>query len=185
MAELGRIQTVFTGVAGTPWYNSLYFAGGVSLSPLSGPAVATFWDACASSMVNDVSWTVDPIVDIIDSDTGQVVDQGNWAGDSGIGVSTAEPLPWANQAVINWRTGFYFAGRELRGKTFVPALEQNANNSGVLLGTTVTDLLNAANGLISDPSGTLQVFGRTHFTTAPVLSAGVPTKIGVLRSRRD
>ena len=185
MANISRFRTVFTGVAGAPWYSNMYFQGGTPEGAAYGPFVAAFWDGCASSMVNDVSWTVEATYAQIDSATGNITDLGDWAGDTGVGLSTEEPLPWANQAIVNWHTSTYVAGRELRGKTFVPALIQSANNNGVLHGTIQADILAAANALLDSANGAMTIWSRTHFQEHTVQSANVPLKIGVLRSRRD
>ena len=185
MTLISRFRTVFTGVAGAPWYNNLFFEGGTPEGAAYGPDVAAFWDACASQMVTAVSWVTEPTYTVIETDTGLITDIGDWAGDSGVGLLAGEALPWACQAVVNWRTNLYIAGRELRGKTFVPALMQNANNNGVLLAASQADIQAAADGLIAGSSGAFCVYSRTHLTEAIVESATVPTKIGVLRSRRD
>jgi len=185
MVQISRFRTVFTGVAGAPWYNNLYFEGGTPEGAAYGEAVATFWDECASQMDSEVSWVVEPTYTVIETDTGLIQDIGDWAGDTGVGSVAGEALPWACQGIINWRTNLYIAGRELRGKTFVPALQQNANNNGVLVGTAVADLLGAAENLISNSNSAFCVYSRTHLTEAIVESAQVPLKIGVLRSRRD
>ena len=185
MTLISRFRTVFTGVAGAPWYNNLHFEGGTPEGATYGPDVAAFWDACASQMDSEVSWVIEPTYTVIETDTGLITDIGDWAGDSGVGLVAGEALPWACQAIINWRTNLYIAGRELRGKTFVPALQQNANNNGVLVSTAQTDIQGAADGLISDSNGAFCIYSRTHLTESIVESAGVPLKIGVLRSRRD
>lgn len=185
MTELTRIRTVFTGVAGTPWYSNHYFEGGGGLASAYGASVGNFWDALGSIMHTSAAWEVETDAAIVESTTGLIVDIDSWAGESGAGDVVTEPLPWANQAVINWHTGVFLQGRELRGKTFVPALTQAVNNSGVLQGVAVTDILAAADGLIADSNSGFCVFSRTHFAESIVESAGVPTKIAVLRSRRD
>lgn len=185
MAQISRYQTVFTGVAGTPWYSNLFFEGGTPEGEAYGPDVVAFWEACNSQIHSSITWVVDSTYTVIEASTGLIVDIGDWAGGTGTGDQVAEPLPWANQAVINWRTNTYIGGRELRGRTFVPALTQAINNNGVLTTAGQIDLQAAADGLITDSAGAFCIFSPTHLTESVVEQANVPLKIGVLRSRRD
>lgn len=185
MVELSRYQTVFTGVAGAPWYSNIYFEGGTPEGAAYGPNLATFWEAIDNVMHNSITWTIDSSYTVIESTTGEIQDVGTWDGATGVADLSAEALPWANQAVINWKTGFYTGGRELRGKTYVPALTQTANDGGILLAATRTTIEDAANALVTNSASALAVWGRTHGVEAIVETATVPTKIAVLRSRRD
>lgn len=185
MVLLSRFQTVFSGVAGTPWYSNMYFEGGTPEGAAYGPHVATFWDECASQMDSEVTWVVSPTYTVIEHSTGLIQDIGDWAGDTGVGLVAGEALPWATQMLVNWRTSVYVAGRELRGRTFVPGLQQNVNNNGIAAAASVADVLSAADNLIDNSNSALTVWSRTHFAEAIVVSAQVPTKLGVLRSRRD
>jgi hypothetical protein len=185
MTLLGRVRTVFTGVAGTPWYSNIYFDADAAVGPDYIPFVADFWNAMDPYIMAVVQWAVEPEVAIVDDNTGEIVDVGTGAGVTGAGAATGEALPWACQGLINWHTGEYIGGRQLRGKTYVPGISQVANDNGVLLAGAVTTFLAAAAELISDGNGALRVFSPTHLTSEPVIRATVPRKIAVLRSRRD
>jgi hypothetical protein len=185
MTILSRYRTVFSGVAGTPWYSNIFFDENVTSSPLYGEFVADFWTALNAVMCTPVTWSVIPEVAFIDDATGQIIDLSTWAGEGGSAANTNEDMPYANQALINWRTGTYLAGRELRGKTFVPALTQAANDNGQLIAGTRASIDAAAEELISDGNGAMRVFSPTHLTSSPITSSDVPAKIAILRSRRD
>lgn len=185
MTNLQRIRTVFTGVAGTPWYSNIYFQGnGDTVSGVAGH-VRDFWSSIMGYIDDSVTWTVEAEVAIINDANGQIVEMADWAGGSGVGGSADVPLPRATQALINWNTGVFVSGRQVRGKTFIPGIVQGANSQGTLASSVRTTYQNAANELISDGNGTLCVYSPTRHTSALVGSANVPTKFAVLRSRRD
>jgi hypothetical protein len=87
--------------------------------------------------------------------------------------------------LIKWRTGIYLAGREIRGRTFIPGLDAFTNAEGVV-DTTVHDALSDdlatwLGGLSAPPL----IWSRTHGDSAAVAAAEVWDQFAVLRSRRD
>jgi hypothetical protein len=185
MPTMARIRTVFTGVAGAPWYSNMYFDADAVSGGDYAAFVADFWVALQGIQHQAVDWVVQPEFAVIESTTGLIVDVGTWAGESGGGTNVVEPLPWANQAIVHWFTGVYLNGRQVRGKTFVPGLTQTSNDAGSLLPTQRATIDAAAEELINDGNGAFVVFSPTNLADIPITSASVPSLIGVLRSRRD
>lgn len=185
MANLQRIRTVFTGVAGTPWYSNMYMQGNADTVSGAGGHVADFWSTIDLYILNDVTWTVESEVAIINDATGQVTEVADWAGATGVGESSDVPLPFATQGLINWNTGVFRNGRQVRGKTFVPGLVQSANAEGNLNAAVRSLIAGAAAELITDRNGTFAVYSPTGATSVLISSANVPSKFAVMRSRRD
>nr|CRY97418.1 hypothetical protein [uncultured prokaryote] len=185
MAGNFRFRTVFTGVAGTPWYSNIYFRQGGASVDDCGAALTTFWEAVDAVIFTGVDWAIESAVPILEDSTNEITSVTSWAGADGSGANAAEPLPYSNQAVILWNTGLYTGGRQLQGKCFVPGLTQTANDSGQLLAATQATIQTAALALVNDASSVLTVTSPTNLTSGIVNDTVVSRVIGVLRSRRD
>lgn len=188
MTILRRVRTVATGVAGTPWYTNMYFTRVATTEQGHVDAVVAFWQAIADQLDNSVSWAVEGDCAQIDDATGNIVGVDSATGASVVGAETANALPPANQALIHWLTGSFIGGRQLRGRTFIPGLcVDQTGSTGVLQAATRTDILTAAEGLITASSGPgpLRVLSKKNLTSAVVADATVPTEVAVMRSRRD
>jgi hypothetical protein len=183
--QLARIRTVFTGVAGSPWYSNMYFDADAASGEDYIPGVHQFWTDQANFIAAAVDWIVEGEYAVIEDSTGNIVDVGDGDSLAGGGTQATETLPWANQALVNWNTGQYINGRQLRGKTFIPGLTQVSNVNGSLNPSHQASLQQRADELISDGNGAFRIYSPTHLTSAPVTGRNVPTLISVLRSRRD
>lgn len=185
MALLTRIRTVFTGVAGTPWYSNQYWAiGSGDPDPVLDDTEA-FWEGMAAMIKSTVVGTVEGTCAVIESTTGQTVGVKSAANRTCTFTNTADPLPWATQGVITLRTGEFTAGREIRGRIFVPGISEEYCTNGIL-STSATALMQAAaDELLSESSEAWHVYSPTHLTSAAVTAVSTTTKPGVLRSRRD
>ena len=178
-----RVRTIFSGVQGTPYFSNLYF-GDSSLSNACVTAVSTFFADMDGVISDALSWTTQGTVVTIDPITGDITDSEDVTGQNGFGADTGEDLPFANQALIRWHTGEYIAGRELRGRLFVPGMTIVADDNGTLLPSTLLTIQNAADGLIAAGQNML-MWSKTHGETRAVTSANVWEQFAVLRSRRD
>jgi hypothetical protein len=191
MTLLGRYRTVFTGVAGSPWYSNMYFDENVAEGAIYGAYIDQFWEACGVEMRTDVQWQVEPTVIGVDDTTGEVYGAANWAGATGAGDSNNDALPRANQMYVRWTTGQWIGGtethgpRQLQGRTFIPGLVETTNEAGTPSAAARTAIAAAATELISDGNGAFRVFSPTHTTSAIINGSSVASKFGVLRSRRD
>lgn len=188
MAALRRIRTVFTGVAGTPWYSNLYFvqAGGSADAQID--MVRDFWTALAGSMDNGVTATVEGDCAVIESTSGAVVGIDSGTALTVVGGSASAALPPSNQLVLHEFTSLFVGGRQLRGKTFIPGqIITVADAAGAPTTTIKGTLLAAANAMVtaSDSLGNWQVWSKTHLVASDIVSVSTPSKFGVLRTRRD
>lgn len=187
MATLERVRTVFTGVAGTPWYSNMYFDNGVGEAGLYVEFVLDFWTTVANSIYSSVDFVVEDAVVIIEDTTGEIVGAGTGEGGGGSGQSGMDPVPYATQLQINWLTGVYLGGRQLRGKTYVPGLTESSYTLGLVSAGARTIVQGAADELIGSggANGAFRVYSPTRGTSAVIDSATIPNKPAVLRSRRD
>lgn len=185
MVQFYRARVVTVGVQGSPYLTTLNFLESSSSPAGVSTAVGGFFDALSIVMHQDAIWDFDGVLDVVESTTGELQGVVNAPADSGTGTLAGDILPPATQGLIQWRTGFYVAGREIRGKTFVPAMTEAAATLGQMGSTTQSQLNNAAAALQSTPSANLAIWSRTHNAIAPVSASSVWNQFAVLRSRRD
>lgn len=188
MATIRRIRTVFTGVAGTPWYSNMYFTWVNGTEQDALDAVAAFWGAVDARMTQNVSWGTEDDIAVIDDATGQITGIETGSGGSGTGAQTSNALPFQTQGLLHLLTNSFLNGRQVRGRCFVPGMTETDNSvDGVMEAAGQTVLQTAADALITATStpGPLRVYARSQATSVVVESITVPTKWAVLRSRRD
>lgn len=176
-----------TGVAGTPWYVNHYFtnADDQDGADQSVAAVQGFWDALDGLQANEVVGTIESLVSQINPVTGDLTGVWSTAGGSWQGDSAGQLLPVGTAALVQYRTGTFANGREIRGKTFVPGFTEDTNTpTGTPGASTQAALVTAANVLIgADPS--FCVYSLMNHQAAIVTSATAWNKYAFLQSRRD
>lgn len=185
MADLYRVQIVATGVAGSPYYTTFHFLGSAGSASQAAVDAAGFYGVVDQYMSSDLTWDLDTVVETIDSSTGNVVGVSDVSPASGSGAASGDMLPPANQGLVRWRTGNYVGGREIRGKTFLPAQMETNSTSGQPASAMITGVENAALALWSSPNSQLVVYSRTYNAFAPVTASSMWANWAVLRSRRD
>lgn len=185
MADLYRVQTVFTGVAGAPYYNTLHFLASAGSASQAAADAAGFWGVVDAYISSGCTWDLDTDVEVIDDVTGNIQNVVQVTAASGTGGSSADMLPPATQALIRWRTGSFIGGREIRGKTFVPAMTETNSTSGQPVSAMLTGIDNAALALYGSPNSQLVVYSRKNGQYASVTAASTWAQFAVLRSRRD
>lgn len=185
MADLYRVQIVSTGVAGSPYYTTFHFLGSAGSASQAAVDAAGFWGVCDGYMSSSLTWDLDTAVETIDSNTGNVIGVTDVSPASGTGAAAGDMLPPSNQGLVRWRTGQYVGGREIRGKTFLPAQMEANSTSGEPTSTMITGVENGALALWSSPNSQLVVYSRTYNAYAPVSSGSMWGRWAVLRSRRD
>jgi hypothetical protein len=197
--SMWQVVTEFTGPAGTPWLNALYFDVAAGTSVAAASAVDTFWGSARADIDSDVTLTRQSDVRQINEVNGQLEAIESVAPFSAAGQEVGETSPTVLQALIRWRTEVTFDGRLLQGRTFVPGLSESSLVNGVLAPSHQTTFQNAANALIGTVTAALVIWRRPVFSDPPtdpptivrngafahVVNASVPNKFAVLRSRRD
>jgi len=189
-----RITANWTGFVGAPGYTNLHFldvAASQGERDDTAAAVRAFFGSVSNLMPGVVSITFPTSADILDEETGQLVESVPMAAQTvvtGGGSSTyAAPVG----AVVGWSTNTIISGRRLRGRTFlVPLSTGSYQSDGSLVATSVTTLANAAAALVANTGGVpLVVWSRPRpgqvGAAGIVTGATVPDRAAVLRSRRD
>lgn len=209
MANILRVKAKWTGFSGAPGYSNFYFRDFSAGEPTDTDAdaaadrVETFFNAIPAYLTNATRITLQSDADVINELDGKIVSVLNAgartaiAGTGGVGGYSA-----ASGAVITWRTNGVVVGRRVRGRTFLVPLAAPAYAAdGTITSGLVNTLTTAGQALIS-AAGTpdLGVWARPteqHINargeTVPARtgiwyvasSVTVPSKVSVLRSRRD
>lgn len=178
-----RIRTIFTGVAGTPYYSNLYFDSVSDAAQVNTDAVAAWWNDLEDFMVTGLSWVVQPEVTEMDED-GTITGLFPVTQRSGGGVGAGEGLPLANQALMRLNTGAYVGGRQIRGRIFIPGIIESASVSGVPSAGLITAANTGIAELDAESSG-FSVWSKKNGSIHNVTSGSLWNQFAVLRSRRD
>lgn len=198
---VARIRTIFTGVAGTPWYSNLYFLddGSTSIATLAAGWVKDFWDDIAPFMLSSIRYTLEPLVPTYDEENGNLVRQTTVSALTATGTDSTTALPWATQGLIRLRTTGIVNNRAVHGRIFVPGAPEVQSDNGVPVTGYKSGLQAAITTLITNSSSSLAVWARPypgdpdadppkaarpgsqHIVTA----SDVWSQWAVMRSRRD
>lgn len=187
MVSMRRIRTVFTGVAGSPFYSNMFFTLVNGQETAAETAVYNFWAALQPGIEDRISVQVEREQQIVDDATGDVIDTVTTAGRNPlVGSDPGDPLPGLVQGLIRWRTGTFVNGRRIQGRTFIPGATEGSNQDGLPLGVYTARFTTAAAALIaaSSSSGPLRIYSPTKLQSAAVISALPATQWSYLESRR-
>lgn len=182
-----RVTTQHTGPAAgfTVWHFDGTLAAPAAAQD-AADAAAAFWNTIRPLVTNDQTMTVLPEVAEVNVGTGQTEGVAATTTTPAIGTSTADQIPQAAHALVRWRTGLFFAGRELRGRTFIPGLGTASNGpSGEVILATRTSLNAAATTLLSDPDADFGVWSQKNAAFATASTGLTWTEWAVMRSRRE
>lgn len=180
--NLHKYQVVLKGFTGGPGVMTFYFD---AAGAIPHTAVSTFLTALKTSMAASVTAALPPSGITIDDSTGAAVGAWSAAAPADVVMTSAGNYAAAAGAVINWRTGIYAGGRELRGKTFVVPLAAACYDSAGKLSAATGSAIAAAANALAGSAVPPRIFSRVNHTSAPVATATVPLISAVLRSRRD
>lgn len=190
MAEMRKITALWTGLSGLPGTTTMYFdASALELGDLL-TGLDLFWSRICSGfgtssqgLRTGLTITLESDVPVVESSTGEIV---GFQTISELhqyhGNGTAEPLPPATQALIEWQTGSVVAGRRLRGRTFIGGLTEDHSDNGVPKATWASTLAAEAVTLSAE---SMEIFSPTHLVEHGCTGATVWNQFAVLRSRRD
>ena len=190
-----RVRTEITAVSGSPYLSTMHFPGsGGTDAEAAADAVRAFWDELDSSMAAPASIQVLGEVEEFDPETGALLEVFSTEQAVLVASGGGDPLPWATQALIRWRTGAFIDGRELRGRTFIPALTEGHNTQGRPTAALIT-ILNSAAGAVNTLLGIWQrpraasegppVVEARAGQIVPVSAFSAWSQWAQLRSRRD
>lgn len=181
-----RIDTVSTGLAGSPYFTSHFFDIGPGTPSQAHAAVTNFWLEAASAISSSLTMTIQGEVPTINEATGQIISVSNVPPQVVPGqLAPGTPLPASQQLLGRLLTGVYLGGRQLRGRIFIGGQTVAGMTSGRPAPATITDLNNAMATLVANPNAQWVVWSKTAGQFAQVTSASTWTEYAVLRSRRD
>lgn len=196
--SLVRVQTIWTGVAGSPYYTNLYAIGPITTN--NGNDLATAWrvflNSLAGSLAAGLIATIDSELLEFDETNGVV---------TGAGTTTQAPvgftaggdvLPRSNQALIRWTTNGIVHNRRVKGRTFIPGVLESHNlGDGTPGGVLGTPLQSGVNALLATMAGRMRIWAQPFEGTpdnplrpgsAHAIQSGTVAPFwAVLRSRRD
>lgn len=182
-----RVRTVFTGVAGSPYYSNFYFAGaGSTLAQGVVSDVRGMWADLASNFGTPMVIAIDPDVPDINPVTGDI--QGVTVTDPGATIqcqSVAEKLPTFTQMLVTFNTNEYRGGRQVRGRCFIPGWTIAANTDNGLPDAAYRATVQADFNVLAETDSPQVVWSRKYGEALQVTSHSTGTQWAVLRSRRD
>lgn len=200
MGNILKVTAAWSGFTGSPGYSNFFFREtnpGASWDAgafAAADKVHTFFNELKHIAPPNVAWKINTDVPVIDEFTGEMVDIAS-AGPRATLVSTGPVQSYsaATGAVVTWRTSGVRNGRRVRGRTFiVPAGYVTLQTDGTLTPEAVANYQAAANGLLApNADRSFVVWARPTAVGAAdgiahkVISATVPDKVAVLKSRRD
>lgn len=183
-----RVRTIVTGVTGTPWYYNHYYGGTTSGEAAQALVATKAWvDGLKAIQYTGLTSQVQADVAYMNPTTGDVL--GIYAGSSATYLSTGAGArsSYVDQILVRLRTGVYNAGREIRGRWFLPGIRQVAYVNGGVDASFITSINGINNSLLTAGTGAggLVVWSRTGGLTAQVTTMPVWDQVAVQRSRRD
>lgn len=173
------------------WLTTTSWADSIGLSVNS--SVDALWhilDDCMNFVSEDVTYQIDPVVDIVDVATGHLTGTLTVESASNHGRSTTAQLPQATQGEISLVTGDYISGRQVVGKFYLPGLTTEASDDGSPSTGFKTALYNAivankdGTGILHDQAS-MKVYSRTHHSIHDIANPRPMQRFAVLRSRRQ
>lgn len=195
-----RVRTLWTGVAGTPWYTNMYFEGLNSADALAvSGRVNTWLNAVRAYVATGIKAEISPEVFQIDPADATVEGIYTVPTAGYFGNSAGEMLPPANQVNIRLLSSGIVDNRRVRGHIYLPGTTEANALSGVT-DSVIRNALNAATTTLIGvaPGQQMAVWNRPRIFNPPVqplparagqifiaTSASTQNNYSVLRSRRD
>lgn len=165
-----RIRVVWSGIAGTPFLQTLFFDATTGTAQENVDELASSLQGANTLFPTELRWTIQDDIEIVDPVSGQTVDLVTAAGSTQTGSSTAELLSLGTQGLLWLRTGVWIGGREVRGKFFWPGATENANDDGQPTSAYTTAMQANAQALIGQATVNLVVYSRAHRVWHPIVA---------------
>lgn len=181
MPDFTKVVTTWSGFPGAPGFSTMYFSGNTA-PPLA--ALSTFWNACKNLLPTTVTLNIANTGVTMSVVTGKP--DGTWTGAAQTPIVGTGANAYAAPAgmEIEWKTGTFSNGREVRGKTFlVPVIIACYQTDGTILDTNRDATTAAATALIA-ATPKIGVWSKTSNTFVTATTARCLDKAVVLRSRR-
>lgn len=180
------VKVTFTGGPSGDWLSLFHIdrlLGGGAQDSVD--TVRDFWASLSTWLNQSVTAHVLGSVEIVDPITGQPTGIDSVLQRDVAFTNPADALPWQTQGLIYWNTGTWIGGRQVRGRTFIPANVENLNDTNGQPTSALLNQLNTSAQLISNSSTSVPgVYSRKHHNTYPIVSHTVRTTWSVMKTRR-
>lgn len=178
-----RLQVITNGYPGAPGYNNFYMVGGPGEVVAWAAEVGALWNSLKTCLANGTTYAFDGVVEEFDLTTGQTTAIAAAATFSGNGTWGTAKAPGGTALVLQWRSGIYVNGREIRGRSFISGIGDIGDSNGVPNSTQLGQAQGAASAY-SD-SDYAAVYSPTNADIVTIQTGGCWNKFGLIRSRRD
>lgn len=200
MASVFRATAVWNGFTGAPGYTKFSYSDVLNQAGYDACAnqMRTFFDSLKGLF--HTTWTiqVQNTIQEFDSISSQLLAEHNVTTTPAVVTGTAVVAPYAggSGASIGWKTGLFFYGRRLKGRTYlVPLAASVYESDGTLTAAAISTIKNAADALIAATGAEFCIWGKKFDTSNPPIQIGgglAPAQSSVvkdaasqLRSRRN
>lgn len=178
---------VWTGLGGAPYFSTLFWAGTDSDDATDAiNAHQAYFTVLAGLQTQALTGQVQPEVTSINPATGDAIQTYAKTAQAPVqGTGAQTPLPHANQALAQLRTGQFVGGRQVRGKVFLPGFMVNSMDTatGTMADVVRTQLATDLQAVFSTIP--LLVWSRKSGVAYTVTSTSIAKQYAILRSRRD
>jgi hypothetical protein len=177
MPGVFRVTAVWTGFQGAPGYSKFSFRDTIDDvgRNAAGAAVRQFFDSIKLYLPGGTTITVQPQVDELDLVSGELIGAGTMTTVPTAMVSGTAAAAFAGGSglCITWLAGGVFAGRRIRGRTFIVPAVGAFDNDGTISTAAVTAVTAAGNALIATAAADFAIWNRQYNeATPPVAIAG-------------
>lgn len=186
-----RTTTRWTLLSGRQGVTVLHFDGG---EPVAAQDVADatydLWDALKGAVTTTTVARVDPIVEIVNKNTGALEDLVAVNQPAAVaGTVSGQQAADATQFLIRWNTGAVKNGRRVSGRLYLPGVPVGSLDGGNVKGTVLTSMASALGTWLSGHEAEgLVVWSRPSPTRVGqatlVASVSVWSELAVQRRRR-
>lgn len=198
MVAIQRLRSVWTGWSGAPGVSTFYATD----ASLMLNDLLAFWNAIKPRLPVGVTVQTENFGDTIDDESGTLL--GGWTGGTtaaavGTGSGTYSQPTGAH---ISWVSDGIPYGYRVKGRTFiVPMASVSFQSDGTINDTDKASMVTASTALITAQTGNFKIWNRPRAARAAdgsrpavtardgsswdVISATVPDRCSVLRSRRN
>lgn len=189
MPSLYEIKTFWTAENSPGGESIMYFRDGTATVENLRFRLEEMYSACATRFDNQTTWTIAQSGNVVDEETGTLVDEWANAVDfSGAGSSSGQPVPNQAQLLIRWNPQAIVNGRRLKGRTYIPGLSSLTMDAGQVIAGAVTDFQTAAQDFLDEVNGQFVVWhrptGGTGGRAESAVTASVWNEFAVQRRRR-
>jgi hypothetical protein len=176
MASIYRVKAIWSGFQGAPGYTTVYFqnVSGQSAMDAAQGELYAFFNACKAYFPNGCTINVQKQVDELDLSTGVLLGTQTSINTQTPVVGTAPVGAYAGGSgvCVTWTTALIFAGRRVKGRTFLVPATGCFDTDGTLNSTAMSVIGGAANTFATSPTQQASVWSKTWDNAKP------PNQIG-------